>query len=275
MVKLVAWNIAHRTEPWRQLVESEADIALLQEAAEPPTDIAERVGVDSASWETQGAGLSRPAWRTAVVRLSGDVTVDWLETKSLDEAGREELAVSRLGTVAAAVVSAPSIEPFVAVSMYSLWERVHGSAGVGWIYADASAHRLVSDVAALIGTQTGHRILAAGDLNILYGQGDHGSLYWASRYATVFARMSALGFEFVGPQAPAGRRAHPWPRELPVASGNVPTYYHSRQNPTTATRQLDFVFASKGLAKQVRARALNDVHEWGPSDHCRIEIVIE
>ena len=29
-------------------------------------------------------------------------------------------------------------------------------------------------------------MLAAGDLNILYGYGENGSAYWAARYATVF-----------------------------------------------------------------------------------------
>ena len=35
----------------------------------------------------------------------------------------------------------PDIEPFLAVSMYSLWSRPHASAGSSWILADASAHR--------------------------------------------------------------------------------------------------------------------------------------
>ena len=34
-------------------------------------------------------------------------------------------------------------------------------------------------------------MLAAGDLNILYGYGENGSAYWAARYATVFDRMRA------------------------------------------------------------------------------------
>jgi hypothetical protein len=122
----------------------------------------------------------------------------------------------------------------------------------------------------LIGEE--HRIVVAGDLNCLYGYGEHGSQYWASRYATVFGRMSALGFSFVGPQAPAGRRADPWPGELPQSSNNVPTYYTSKQGPCSATRQLDFVFASNSLAANVEVRALNDPNEWGPSDHCRVEI---
>ena len=85
--------------------------------------------------------------------------------------------------------------------------------------------------------------------------------------------MEALGLRFVGPQAPeGGRQAAPWPKELPVDSLNVPTFYHNRQTPFTATRQLDFVFASESIADRVKVKALNRVKEWGPSDHCRILI---
>jgi len=80
---------------------------------------------------------------------------------------------------------------------------------------------------------------------------------------------------FVGPQAPAGRRADPWPDELPAESANVPTHHTSHQTTSTATRQLDFVFASAGLAERVRVRALNEPDEWGPGAHCRIEIDVE
>lgn len=106
------------------------------------------------------------------------------------------------------------------------------------------------------------------------GTGSTGGTYWASRYATVFARMAALGFTFVGPQAIAGRRADPWPDELPRDSNNVPTYHTNRQSPASATRQLDFTFASNGFAQVIRATALNEPEQWGPSDHCRIEIEI-
>ena len=42
------------------------------------------------------------------------------------------------------------------------------------------------------------------------------------------------------------------------------------------TRQLDFVFASQALADRLTVRALNSDHEeWGPSDHCRVAIVLQ
>ena len=245
----------------------DADVALLQEATEPPEDIAKPVHVDPAPWQTAG----RPGWprRTAIVRLSERVSVEWFKSKSLGCATSEDLAVSQLGTLTAARVTAPGIEPFLVVSMYALWESPHASTRGSWIVSDASVHRVVSDLSAFIGRQSDHRILAAGDLNILHGYGEHGSRYWASRYGSVFSRMDALGLPLVGPQAPNGRQADPWPDELPRESKNVPTYY-----PQRPTRQLDFVFASSGMVESVAVRALNEPEQWGPSDHCRLEIKV-
>ena len=275
-MKIISWNIVRRIAPWHRLLEVGADIALLQEAAAPPPEVTARIDADPAPWDTPGVDAQRK-WRTAVVRLSECVQVDWIEAKPLLDAGWGELAVSRPGTIAAAKVTPADGElgePLVVVSMYGLWAGPHASTGNSWIVADDSVHRAVSDLSAFIGSQQGHRILTAGDLNILYGYGDHGNTYWAGRYEAVFARMDALGLAFVGPQAPNGRQAGPWPGELPPDSKNVPTYHSTRQTPETATRQLDFVFASKSLASSVTVRALNEPDRWGPSDHCVVEIVV-
>ena len=274
-MKIVSWNINHSKKPWSYLLDMDADIALLQEAGEPPPEVAERIETDTAPWQTDGADVVQPRrWRSAVVKLSERVEVEWLQAKALAAAGRGDLAVSQLGTLAAAIVTAPGSKPVVVVSMYAPWTSPHSSTGSRWILSDVSVHRVVSDLSTLIGSQQHHRILAAGDLNILHGYGDHGSAYWAARYDTVFTRLAALGLAFVGPQAPHGRQANPWPAELPRASCNVPTYHHNRQTPATATRQLDFVFASKSLADAVQVHALNKVEHWGPSNHCRLEIIV-
>ena len=76
--------------------------------------------------------------------------------------------------------------------MYAPWERTHYSTDSGWIYADASAHRIASDLVCLIGQEKGHRVIAAGDRNIFYGYGEHGSRYWGERYRTFFDRMEAI-----------------------------------------------------------------------------------
>ena len=139
-------------------------------------------------------------------------------------------------------------DPFVAVSLYAVWEGPHSSTGNQYIFADASAHRLISDLSRFIGSDRKRGILAAGDLNILHGHGEHGSGYWAARYQTVFDRMEALGLTFAGPQAPDGRQADPWPAELPLESKNVPTFHHNRQTPARATIQGD---ASTGLRLRI------------------------
>ncbi len=272
-MKIISWNIAHSKDPWRYLLKSDADIALLQEASKPPTEVSQHIEVDNNSWVTIDGG-SYNKWRTAVVKLSKNVSVDWIEAKPLSVARVGEFGVSQEGTLAAAIVTGGGGESLVVVSMYALWEGPLASTNSRWSFADGSAHRIVSDLSAFIGRQHHHRIVAAGDLNILYGYGENGSLYWKRRYLTVFDRMEALGLPFAGPQCPNGSQACPWPHELPRESKNVPTYRYNRKVPNTATRQLDFVFASKSLSESVSVRALNDADQWGPSDHCRVEIEI-
>lgn len=274
MLRIVSWNMNHRDEAWHELVNSNFDVALVQEAQPPPPEIASLVEVDqSLPWYT--AGGPRP-WRTAVVRLSDRVAMRTRTLRSVGDTRPGDLAVSRMGTLAVADIATVSAdEAITVVSMYGAWEGPVEDIGSRWIYADASVHRLISDLSALIGRQQGHKIIAAGDLNILYGCGEGGSLYWKARYDTVFARMESLGLMFVGPQAPdGGEQANPWPHELPKDSKNVPTFRFRVHQPETARRQLDFVFASESLRERLRVRALNRPEEWGPSDHCRIAIEV-
>ena len=134
----------------------------------------------------------------------------------------------------------------------------------------------MSDLTALVASQRGHRILVSGDWNILHGYGEHGSPYWAARYQSVFDRLEAIGLRFIGPQQPNGLPAMPTPAELPRASRDVPTFRTVERDPTSAQRQLDFVFASADLAKQVaRVAVMNGAEEWGGSDHCRVVVVAD
>jgi endonuclease/exonuclease/phosphatase family metal-dependent hydrolase len=273
MLKLVSWNIARSREPWRVLIDADADIALLQEATPPPADIASRFDVGAEPWQTEGTGVIY-RYRTALVPLNRRLNVTRIATAPLTSAEPTQLPVSRVGTVAAAKIEDPvSGEQFTVLSIYGFWESPRTWAGQ-WIYADATAHRLISDLAALVGTQLGHRMLVGGDLNILRGYGENRSPYWAARYRTVFDRFDAVGLPCVGPQSPNGRQAHPWPSELPAGSLNVPTYRRGA-SPESATRQLDFVFASSAIASHVKTRAVNGTDDWGPSDHCQVRIEVE
>ena len=223
MIRVVSWNIAKRQEPWRHLLRMDADVALVQEAAPPPEDVAGTLDIgpqdswDSHSWNSDWwHGRDWPAlydrW-PMVVRLSDRVDVQWFKQISPVWVGDpDEIAVSGIGTITAARVTPKdgSVEPFIAVSMYARWLGPHPSAVGDWIYSDASAHRIISDVSAFIGyydRPAEHRILVAGDLNMAFRSTDQ----FDRRAQTVLDRFQALGLDYLGPQFPAGRRADPIP----------------------------------------------------------------
>ena len=239
------------------------DVALLQEASLPET-----------SWERQPYDRG-----STIVRLSERVELEAL--KSIPPGRRpkpDEFTVSAPGTIAAAHIIPTVGAPFIVVSLYARWEMPHPCTTTNWSvgYADAMAHRAISDLSAFIGHKhpATHRILIAGDFNLIYGATDRNPLALPARDRSVFARLEALGFEFLGPQHPNGRLADPSPSGLAPDTRNVPTYHSTRQNPRTAANQLDYVFASQGFHRGVRTRALNEPEEWGPSDHCRIAIQV-
>ena len=289
-IKVVSWNIGKRQEPWRELAGMDADVALLQEAGSPPDDVAG--AVDTGPEEHWNSHLWNSDWYRdrseppydrwpMVVKLSDRVEVEWFKqvgpTKEVHE---DEIAVSGIGTTAAArvVPRRRDFPPFIVLSMYARWIRPHPSTSSTWSvgFQDGSAHRIISDLSAFIGSvkPESHRILAAGDLNTIYGATDDNSLALPARDRTITDRMDALGLEFLGPQSPAGRQAQPTPQGLPADTENVPTYHTTRQSPTTAQNQLDYAFASRGFHETVGVRAMNSIEEWGASDHCRLLIEV-
>jgi hypothetical protein len=268
MIEVVSWNVAGRD--WWSGCDRDVDVLLLQEARRPATaPTFETVPSIDAVWRTTGG---RRNWNTAIAAPSGRVGLRPRAIVHDGDPAPDALAVSRAGTLCVADVIRDGRVVVTVASLYAAWETADSG---GAIYADASAHRLLSDLSRLISARRNHRIVAAGDLNILRGYGENGNAYWRDRYATVFDRAEAMGLRCVGPTAPNGRQAQPWPAELPHDSVNVPTYHTNRQTPATATRQLDFVFASESIATQVSAVALNEIDEWGPSDHCRIKVAVD
>ncbi len=288
---VVSWNVGKKHEPWRQLLRMNADVALLQEAGQVPSDVADKVDTgpvehwDSHVWNShwyEGRFKKLFDRWPMVVKLSDRVEVEWFKQVSpIGWTEQDEVAVSGIGTIAAARVTPRdgSTEPFIAVSMYARWIGTHPSVKTAWSfgYADSSVHRIISDLSAFIGHENPqtHRILAAGDLNIAHGYGDGGDPYWEARYRSVFERMAAIGLEFMGPQAPNGRQAETPATGEPEDSRNIVTYYLPGKNPETASNnQLDYAFASRGFHEDITVRAMNSVEEWGASDHCRLLIEI-
>ncbi len=275
MVRIVCWNIAKRRAPWNELLQMDADVALLQEA----DPIAAPTSIDTSPYQPEATyGYGR--W-PMVVKLSDNVRVEWFKPVNAAQVGMEpnEIAVSDSNTIAAARVTPIDCgEPFIVFSMYARWIKpvVKSSWSAG--YADASAHRIISDLSAFIGylNPASHRILAAGDLNTIYEE----TVYSLQpRDTTVFDRMEALGLGFVGPRWPdADKQADPVPKGLPEGTRNVPTYLSAHQlkllrsEGTFTGHQLDYVFASRGFDQNVSVHAMNDPARWGPSDHCRVVI---
>lgn len=264
MVRVVVWNINRSQQALEELTNMEADVALLQEVHVRGWECLARVG--------NGVEVSPhepwlPWERTAydrwplVVRLSDRVRVDWFRHRGpahWPSAG--QFPVSGIGTIAVARV-APVEQPdaFIAASMYARLRKPHPTVGDSqWIDSDASMHRIISDLSVFISPREDatHRILAAGDLNMrLLGRSQPNG-----RVESILARMEALGLEYIGPQTSEGEP--------------VPTFYKRSEEASTASRPLDHAFASRGFHEGIIVRAMNDVDEWGPSDHCRLTIDI-
>ena len=278
MVKIVCWNIDRSDAAYPALQEMDADIALLQEVS--PNYVPGGVDIGPYKpWDGHPYGR----W-PAVVKLSDRVEVKWFEPVPLDvDEAEDKIAVSDLPTLAAAQVTPlPDGEPFIVVSMYARWYSPHPRADNETIYSDASVHRIISDVTAFIGGwPKAPRIIAAGDLNTIYGATEESMLETPVRAQTIFDRMSAIGMEFVGPRAGDGSRKADHPTcDVRPSTCNVPTRL-SRERKSAyeegvlSGNQLDYVFASRGLDESVRVWAMNRTPvEWGPSDHCRIVIEV-
>ena len=276
-IKVVSWNIATMHQPWRELLEMDADVALLQEVGTVPDDVLDRVELNPhRPWLSHDPGTGHPNYDRwpMVVRLSDRVRVEWFRQVGptwVDPQRPRDMAVSGIGAMEVArVIPVDGPEPFIAASMYARWFNPHPTADGDWISPDASAHRIISDLSAFIGyydAPAKHRILAAGNLNMSFQSTDP----FDRRAQTILNRFQALGLDYLGPRYPAGRRADPIPEHLNEDSLDVPTYYHKPSNtPAGAYVQIDHVFASRGLHDEIQTRALNEVTKLGPSDHCRI-----
>ena len=280
MIRLVCWNISKNIDPWYCLAtmaeRGEADVALLQEAGSPPEDLGQTIRYEhNVHWDRS----FYDRW-PQIVQLSDRVEVEWFrQVPPWCEVGEREVGASGIGTMAAARVTPRGRpqEAFIAVSMYARWMRAHPSTGNRpGSHADISAHRILSDLQTFIdyAHPSRYRILAAGDLNLVYATSGRGQYFRRERI--VWDRFEALGLEFLGPQVPNGRQPAARQPGAPADTENVPTYYTARQRcAANAVRQLDYAFASRGFHEKVTVRALNEIDEWGPSDHCRLLIEVQ
>lgn len=285
MIRIVCWNMNRDRKSWRCLAEMKrngrADVALLQECCSLPGELSDQFEIepDDLFWCKPPRG-----YLARIVPLSDRVKVEWFRQIGPNSDPREkEISVSRTGNLAVAKITSVdgSIIPFLAVSMYAEWmepqpdtKTMWQKGSQSWMASDVSAHRILSDMSAFINHRKPfkHRVLAAGDLNMFHGAIGN-DLSVPDREDTVWKRFDALGLEFLGPQYPNGRQATTSP-DVPENTQNVATYYSPGQSPENADRQFDYVFASRGFYERIKTKALNEVDEWGPSDHCRIMIKV-
>ena len=259
MTRVVCWNMGWKRESWRTLAKmrNDFDIALLQETCTMPADVAEHVDLgphddrdawDSCLWESDKQPRKRDfqyrRW-PKIAKLSERVKVQWFKPVLLcDPVSDDGLRVSDPHTIAAAQVRLENdTESFIAISMYAHWQGPHPSTGRKDAHVDASAHRAISDLSTFVAhaDRAPNRILVAGDLNIDYcgecGWRQSGKEpLWYARCRTVWDRMEALGFKYMGPRYPNGRRAVPTPRHLPAETKNVPTQRAPKSPPPAAAR---------------------------------------
>ena len=243
-MRFVAWNIGHRSQSWYEVMETGADVALLQEACQPPRDIRDHLGLEEHGWTTDGVGYVR-WWRAAVVPLKrGLIERNQfypIRERRLSEANVGEFGVSRLGTISAADVITNAGETVTLVSIYGLQEKPRVPVAGCTVYSDAHVHRLISDLSWFVTRKGNHKVIVAADLNLLTGQGNVGKEYWSARSRTIFDRMEALGLPFAGPD--------------------------------TESARVDHVFASEELIDRLTVRVLEDIQT--PGKHTKVEIVLD
>ena len=138
MIKVVCWNINKMHEPWRVLVEMDADVALLQEVGTVPEDVLDRVELSPhIPWLSHDLTSGYPHYDRwpMVVKLSDRVRVEWFRQIGPTWVSPDrplDVAVSGIGTVEVArVIPTAGLKPFIAASMYARWFDPHPAADGG------------------------------------------------------------------------------------------------------------------------------------------------
>ena len=137
-VTLVCWNIENKHASWRLLRTMEADVALLQEARPPPSD----VGISDHDINNPQAWPEGRIGKVAIVRLSDRVKVTFIE---------ESFATDPY-LLAAARVQPPHAEAFIAVSICPAYEYPHPVVPGKMKNVDSSLHRSISETSGQLTT---------------------------------------------------------------------------------------------------------------------------
>lgn len=270
-MKLISWNMNRRAENWAVLAElmreNGAVAAMLQEAVAPPLKIPDRLRV------FPDPSLCDEPWRMPVptgttrnfasaVAVLGEAPVEPWIPAAIGIAAYGAPAISHPGQWVAIGLGEPEKRVWV-VSLYGLWETMPDTKD---IYAQATLHRALSDLAPLLQARATKRVVVAGDLNVWRG---YGGKNWEPGYRSVFERLEAYRVALIGP-----RRAVDTPLEgCPCGAGagcsHVRTYRHQHRADGTPY-QNDYAFV-RGV-DQATCVALDEERHWQHSDHCPLLI---
>lgn len=244
-----------RAAAWQYLRAIGVDVALVQEAGLPVTDVADSIindEVDGRDWTTAVV-----SYGPLLTHLDQPLTPSW---------GREVKFnipdAARPGTLALAMVDVPGEKPILAISLYGMLR-----------YADQSVIRAASDLLPIFDTPLKHRVIVAGDLNLHTHSNDPAE---RARAGPILGLLESFGLANLVTAAQSrgslrqGPQAHlqPCPCKLPDCS-HIRTHRHGR-HVAGAMANNDYMFATKELVDRLESLTVmngDDDPAWEHSDH--------
>jgi len=272
LIRLTTWNMDHwrrstelREEAWAFLAGVvRPDVALLQEALPARTgdNVVFREGgiLDERKDPPRNLG-----WGSAVVSYGPPVRPREFATSPFHA---HPVPLLRTFPGAVAVAELTGELPLVVISTYGVIDRG---------YADATVHRMLSDLTPLIDERRGRGIVLAGDLNITTQWSEKHRSFLRGRQeeclqrdTNLFDRFTALGLHNVVVRSERG------PLEgcdchAGVDCRHVQTQRHDR---SAFPWQNDYIFVSDDLLQDVKVEVIDDDAAWRLSGHCPIVVQI-
>lgn len=276
LMRVVSWNLnrawpsrggafsshdEHGRAAWTELAALNADVALLQEANPPPTDLTAGPSATLPDRTSPEAWRSKPGparrWCSAIATWGPPL-------RPISEDGRAEpLYVSQPGAYAVGVLAGEP-RPVVLASVYALWDYGWLPVGAKPKYAHTSLHRAISDLTPVLDTvNNGLSVVLAGDFNT--------SSQFASphreAFHTVHARLADLGLHNVS--------LRPHGEELGCPCADKPCrHVQTIEGPTPY--QDDYIYVSGDLLPSVRfATPVRSPEAQAVSDHYPVSIEVD
>lgn len=252
-LRVVVWNVAHRSGAWAALDRLDADICLLNEAIVPEG----RIGVWS-SIGTLGRDGKKRRWTAAVVSKHPTQVITGARAQWRGRVREVPFVCSRPGAWVAAQVETP-VGLITAVSLYGLLDE----------FSDASVHRSLSELSPLMHDPRyrAHLVLG-GDLNTGTQWPSHEELFNA-RDKGVLDRITSHGLsDCVLAKRPPGRLAG-----CPCLAGDSCTHVRTqrRAQQPAVPFQTDYLFASAKVGGALVSCEVLANDEWFAfSDHAPI-----